>query len=735
VPETVEFGLSPFRAEAMASRTALRIWKQISVCAVILLIVFWSPPAKADDVDTAALRRLVPSMTAVGAFAGTPPSAPVYRQDRLLAYVFRSRQVIASKGYSGKPLDVLVALDPDGRILGAEILEHHEPILVIGVVDKDLNDFVAQYRGRNIRDPVRVQRGEVPGKESVSAVSGATISSIVLNDTILRSARAVARSRKILSGDGTAINIDRFVPEAWPALVADGSIRRLSVTIGDLQARLAARGGRYFPPGAALPKPDAPFLDLFAALATPARVGQNLLGDKTYNRIMAQRKPGDHIVFIGARGLYSYKGTAYRRSGVFDRFQIVQADKTFTIDAADQIQVDRVSIGEFPDLRETGLFVLRAAAGFRGDAPWRIDVAVRSPAGSASSPAVVLSLPYELPAAYLTGRGDAQVKADSEPIWASVWQHRLPDVAILLVALAVLWMLLFFQDALARRQQLYQVVRIGFLLFTVIWIGWYANAQLSVLNVLTFTEAVRTDFSWELFLLEPLVFILWGYVAITMIFWGRGVFCGWLCPFGALQELLNKVARYLRVPQVPIPFALHERLWPIKYIAFVALFGLSLGGLSALPVAAEIEPFKTVIILGFDRAWPYILYAVILLVLGLFVERFFCRYLCPLGGALAFPARLRMFEWLKRRWQCGLQCHICARTCPVQAIQPDGRINPNECIHCLHCQVLHYDDMTCPPLAERRKRRDPQLTNRLIKRFEDAENKGKPPPADMRDRP
>ena len=167
-------------------------------------------------------------------------------------------------------------------------------------------------------------------------------------------------------------------------------------------------------------------------------------------------------------------------------------------------------------------------------------------------------------------------------------------------------------------------------------------------------------------------------------------------------------------------------MWPIKYIAFVALFGLSLGGLAALPLAAEIEPFKTVIILGFDRAWPYVMYAIALLAVGLFVERFFCRYLCPLGGALAFPARLRMFEWLKRRWQCGLQCHICARSCPVQAIQPDGRINPNECIHCLNCQVLHYDDMTCPPLAERRKRRDPQLTNRLIKRFEDAENKGTP---------
>jgi len=246
---------------------------QSLACAITLLSVLGWPQVKADDTDAVAIRRLVPSMTAVGAFGGTPPSAPVYQQDRVIAYIFRTRQVIASKGYSGKPLDVLVALDLDGRIVGAEILEHHEPILVIGVLDEDLENFVEQYRGRNIRDPVRVERGEAAGDDSVAAVSGATISSIVLNDTLLRSARAVARSRGILGAGKSTIDIDRFVPETWPALVADGSIRRLGVTIGELQARFAAGNRRYFPTDVAPTDPNAPFLELFAALATPARVG------------------------------------------------------------------------------------------------------------------------------------------------------------------------------------------------------------------------------------------------------------------------------------------------------------------------------------------------------------------------------------------------------------------------------------------------------------------------------
>lgn len=65
-----------------------------------------------------------------------------------------------------------------------------------------------------------------------------------------------------------------------------------------------------------------------------------------------------------------------------------------------------------------------------------------------------------------------------------------------------------------------------------------------------------------------------------------------------------------------------------------------------------------------------------------------------------------MFEWLKRRPQCGRECQVCFPRCPVQAIHPEGQINPNECIHCLKCQAIYLDDTMCPPLAARRKRRE-----------------------------
>jgi polyferredoxin len=294
-----------------------------------------------------------------------------------------------------------------------------------------------------------------------------------------------------------------------------------------------------------------------------------------------------------------------------------------------------------------------------------------------------------------------------EPLWVAVWRERAFQVAVLLVGVAALNFILLFQDWFARRPRLLERVRRAFLLYTVFFIGWYGLAQLSVVQVLTFVHAVMAGFRWETFLIDPMLFILWSFVAFTLLLWGRGVYCGWLCPFGALQELVQQLARRFDVKQYEFPEVVHERLWGVKYIILIALFGISLQSMGDAVRLAEVEPFKTAITLRFDREWPFVAYAAGLILVSAFNRKFFCKYLCPLGAALSIPGRFRVFDWwLRRRKECGRPCQTCHNLCEVRAIRPTGEINANECHYCLDCQIVFYSDQRCLPLIDRREKRE-----------------------------
>jgi NosR/NirI family nitrous oxide reductase transcriptional regulator len=636
--------------------------------------------------------------------------------------------VVASVGYSGRSFDVLVGLDLEGTITGALLREHNEPVLVIGVPPAALTEFIGRFAGIPAEADARIARRST-AEGGIDGLSGATVSATLMADAILRAARTVALDRGIIAPPPTTarLDLDAFEQRSWNELVEAGLVSRLRLTNRDIAEALAERGRE---PTAGLEDldPDATFVDLWVALATPAMVGGNLLGEARHRAMRLEMAPGDHAIVVLANGRYSVKGTGYVRTGVFDRLQVLQGGETIQLLAAHHTRLDDLALEGAPAFRELGWFVLPAATGFDPLQPWQLRLVVQR-AATGGDVYLDYELPVTAPTALLEAASPAVDEdgllgrlrqAAAEPdgplvvsagLWLDIWQERWVDIVLLIGWLTILTQALVFQDALAQRPHFYRRFRTGFLLVTLLWLGWLMGAQLSVINVLTFIHALLTGFSWQIFLMEPLIFILWGYVALAMLFLGRGVFCGWLCPFGALQELTNKLARWFRVPQLELPFGLNERLWPIKYILFIGLLAVSLHSLSAATIAAEVEPFKTAIVMHFVRAWPFVLYAIALLAVGLFIERFFCRYLCPLGAALAIPARLSTFRWLKRRPQCGRECRICAVRCPVQAIHPTGEINPNECIYCLDCQVHYHDDHTCPPLIKRRKRRESFATS------------------------
>ncbi len=689
------------RSVGRRSRRSIGAWF-ISILFVLVAVV--SSAAEEGPlapITPRELQEVFPDAQQVGPFEGTPPAAPVYQDGRVAGYAVSTLAAVRTTGYSGKPLDVLFGINLDGVITGALLRQHTEPILVIGVSETQLTAYVAGFRGISVK-------AEAAAVDSAAAsfpavVAGATVSSAVIRDGIMRAANAVALSRGILKGGGESGTLDpgTFEPASWEDLLADGSIVFRRFTEGDI-APAADPAGRGQDGDAG----ERLFIELYLSLLLPPRIGENLLGTLPFNRLLAEIDPGDQAIMIAANGRYSFKGTGFVRTGRFDRIQIVQEERTIPLTTEKYRNVEELAIDGAPGLREIGIFVIPEESGFDPLAPWRLDLMIAQASLGDGAETDVLSVDYRVPERYRLEPPAQQEAFDAQPLWQQTWGERWSSIAAVVLLLAGLTGILVFQDAFVRRRTLFRRLRWAFLLIVLVWLGWIAGGQLSVVNVLTFVHSLMTDFQWEFFLLDPLIFILWSYVAVALIFLGRGVFCGWLCPFGALQELLNAGARRLRVPQFRVPFALHERLWPIKYLAFLGLFAVSLNSMTTAFVGAEIEPFKTAISLRFQRDWPFVLYAAGLLMAGLFIERFFCRYLCPLGAALAIPARLRMFEWLKRHPQCGRECQICFHSCPVQAIHPEGPINPNECIHCLTCQMLYSDDTICPPLVARRKRRE-----------------------------
>ena len=696
-----------------------------AAAALILILLFLSVdaaravtelPRFLEDISA---EKIFPGADELGPLQDDPPVALALDRGETIGYVFLTSDFINTTGYSGKPIHQLVALDTQGVIRKVLLVEHHEPIVLIGIPESRIVAVLADYEGLDIGQLVRGTQSH-----EVDVVSGATVTVMVMDDTILHSAIKVAR-RYGLSGlkpeekpVGPIASINHKINKVqdWITLLGDGSVRKLKVSVGEINRAFESSGK---PLVADFPEegvPDDVFIELYAATVTIPAIGRSLLGDREYTNLMKKLEPGQAAILLAGDGRYSFKGSGYVRGGIFDRFQIIQGDTAIRFHDRNHKRLRSIAADGAPELKDVDLFRVPPEFEFDAARPWTLELLVGRNIGPTEKAFLTFDLRYIPPKQYLTftpvqkepseATAGAAFSGPQQAVWKKMWQLKLPQVIVLVIALAVLTLIFFFQELLVRRPKLTDAVRTGFLLFTLFILGWWFNAQLSVVNIQAMFNALVSGFNWSYFLMEPLIFILWGAVAAALLFWGRGPYCGWLCPFGALQELLNKVAKAFKVKQYTVPWVVHERAWSFKYLIFLVLFGTSLYSLSLAERLSEVEPFKTAIILNFMRDWPYVLFAVAVLVPGLFIERFYCRYLCPLGAALAIPGRMRMFAWLKRYDECGSPCQRCGNECMIQAIHPEGNINVNECHYCLHCQEVYFDDEACPVMIQKRLKRE-----------------------------
>ncbi|MDP3872558.1 MAG: 4Fe-4S binding protein [Methyloversatilis sp.] len=645
--------------------------------------------------------EVVPGATHFSERKGQPRYVEAYVERNghreLAGYVVLSTDVTDTPAYSGKPVVTLIGLDTRGRFIGVRILKHSEPILLLGIPEAALTAFNRQYLGKFIGDNIEIGHSR-PDENIIGldAISGATVTVIAQNQVMMAAGAAVGRQVGLLEATvrPPAQFLDPGRPLDWATMVSEGLVRRLAVR----------------PEQVGLARAAEPFIELwFGDLNHPA-IGRAVLGGDGWAALRQRLGEHDHALFIlRTAGRESFKGSGFVRGGLYDRVQVRQGQDAFTFRDLDYLNLYGVRAAGAPAFSESGIFIVRSPA-FSAAWPWKlVFLGNRVDRETGARTFANFDAEYWLPDDYLAGGRPAVVQPDAP--WVRIWKTRAPQIALFSLLLVTTALVYASRDRLTRRASRknpwpVNAFKYAAWITSIGFVGFGLLAQPSITQVLTWFHALLFQWTWSLFLSDPFIFLFWIFIIVTVFLWGRGLFCGWLCPFGSLSELIYKVAGAvgLKRIQFSLPKALHDRLKWVKYGVFLGLLAVSMFSMTLAEQLAEIEPFKTTFLVGlFNRSWPYTLFAAGLLGLSIFIERPFCKYLCPLGAALAMPSTFRWFG-LRRKQECD-RCKACGTGCGSLAIDADGRIDQRECLLCLDCMVMYTDDHACPPLVSERKRR------------------------------
>jgi len=275
---------------------------------------------------------------------------------------------------------------------------------------------------------------------------------------------------------------------------------------------------------------------------------------------------------------------------------------------------------------------------------------------------------------------------EAEPSLLELARDQAPDI-LLFVAFAAFAMIGFSRRSVP--------LKYATLVLSVLYLGVYKSQLLSITNVFGALSANLPIFSYSIAWYAFAVFAI-----ATTLLWGR-LYCGRICAFGALTQLIDAVVP--RRWQIEIPPAIERRAGYIKYAVLV-------GAIACFLLTREIsfyryiEPFWMFTFQASTALWIGL---AALLVASVFVRNLYCRFLCPVGAALGLLSTLSAFRI--KRWSECAQCKVCENTCEWGAIR-DRKIVVTECVRCDDCENLYADRARCPHwLLDAKRRRRAEL--------------------------
>jgi ferredoxin len=642
-----------------------------------------------DRVRPSLLRDVMPAADSLDPAEGNPPVKRAYRGGELVGYIFLTADLPPEeRGYSG-PVRAVVGMSPDGTLTGVRVTEYHESYMSSKGDFLRRPGFQEQYAGKYIGDGFRVY-------DDVDGIAKVSISVRALSRGVRDAARRVAAAYPPARPVPTA-PVGDVMSMSWFVMRQNGVAARMDVTaegedaVGVSLIHLESEAlARYLVGGL--------YQYVLNAVERRERSGELILYaiDGPGNRLAIQQGwsveqsgsrtdiPVDDVVLLGSpwEGLLSGEtsnvGVIILDDAIdigspltfsFARGADITATAAYTSQRALAVMAARRSDESAP--------VGRAAGGNAGGAVTATSAAAPARPTEPASPSAVASptSPSSEPSPALAAASDAtaieqlvqldftEVREESalEQLLAGTSWGRVALVLVVLVFAAAAF---FTKNTTLRWVSLATTFAVlgfvdgGFLSIShitgVIWVG---------------PSAVLGDL--------PLLLMV-AFTLVTVAFWGR-VFCGFLCPFGALQDFLERLVpqRFKR----ELPRGAHRVALKAKYGVLAVILLPAIAGIE-VSVYQYFEPFGTVFFLSTNAVlWTI---AGTFLIASAVVPRFYCRYACPLGASLAL-ASLLTWRRIPRVEQCD-HCKVCERKCPTGAIT-GPTVDFKECVRCNICEV------------------------------------------------
>ena len=614
----------------------------------VLLFFAQKTLGQTPHLSAAQLAGVLPQAQRFSPKQGNPPVYIGYESEaqdaEIVGYAFETTDFEPQEvGYSA-PIEVLVGVDLAGELTGIEILFYRESYKSIRGDFLNSERFPNQFDGKSVADGFRVGR-------DIDGVSRATISSWAVSRGIRNSAREVARAYlgeaavfANASVEDQALSL--LAPLSWEGLIDDGLVKLWPVLLE-----------------------DGTQIDLTVAFMGNEKLGEMLVGAEDYSR--AEREASNRV----REGALLLIGIAGNASSPFrqENLALQQGDWSYQVERRRFVYVGSAEAGKSRDkMRFAGAIVLPPEVDIAQpftlfyNTGKEVDSIDQLEQVNYQVPPIALALAQgrQVPAEYLPEIIDEYADLPIETgLQALLGSAPWTEIALLMLLLTLAMTAFVRKDARLRWVAL---------LSTFVYLGFVNGTFLSVSHITNFMKQGPGLFLNDLPLLILVVFTL-----VTTVFWGR-VFCSSLCPFGALQDILERIVprRWRR----SLPQWLHDRALWLKYVILAGLIAMAVA-YAELSVFQYFEPFGTL----FYQSQSLLLWGILsVFVAGsIFVPRFYCRYACPLGASLGVISIAALWK-IKRVPQCEV-CKVCEKACPTGAIRLQA-IDFKECVRCDVCE-------------------------------------------------